>query len=118
MTNAYGVAPSCGGRYTEAVTQFRRSLVLQPDYGGPRGKLVWAQLAGRDDGAALAAQLAKGPVPPWADPVLHGLADSAFRAAGRTACEAHRADLTNTDPLTRARLASAFGRRPCLHDRG
>ena len=111
MANSYGMALYEAGRYGDAVAQFKRALALQPDYGAPPGNLMRAYLGLHDYPAALATQRTIGPVPPWADTLIHGLADPAFRAPGRAAYGAHRKELENADPIMRLQLLAAFGPR-------
>jgi len=111
MANSYGMALYEAGRYADAVAQFKRALALQPDYGAPPGNLMRAYLAMHDYPAALATLRMSGPVPPWADTLVHAMTDPAFRAQGRAAFGAHRKDLESADPITRLQLLAAFGPR-------
>jgi TolB-like protein/Tfp pilus assembly protein PilF len=111
MANAYGMALYNAKRFPDAIRQFQRALELQPDYRAPPGNIMRAYLAEGDYPAALAAQGAIGPVPPWADSLLHAIAVPAFRAAMPAFLAAHRAGIEGLDPSSRLRVFAAFGRR-------
>jgi serine/threonine-protein kinase len=110
MANVYGMALYTAQRYPEAIRQFRHALELQPDYGAAPGNIMRSYLAEGNYEAAAAAQRAVGPLPPWADSLIHAIAVPAFRSAVPTFLDAHRAEIAGLDPSTRMRVFAAFGR--------
>ena len=111
MANAYGMCLYSARRYPEAIRQFQRALALEPDYTAPPGNIMRAYLAEGDYPAALAAQRAIGPVPPWADSLLHAVADPRFRALMPGFLDAHRREVGQLEAGSRMRVLAAFGRK-------
>ena len=111
MANAYGMSLYSARRYPEAIRQFQRALALEPDYTAPPGNIMRAYLAEGDYPAALAAQRAVGAVPPWADSLLHAIADPRFRALMPAFLDAHRREVGQLEAGSRMRVFAAFGRK-------
>ncbi len=111
MANAYGMELFYARRYPDAIRQFRRAIQLQPDYRAPPGNLMRVYLVQGNYPAAVAAQRAIGPIQPWADSLLHALADPAFRSQTPRLLDAHMREVDELDAGTRMRIYAGFGRR-------
>ena len=113
MANALGMQLYCDGRYRESVDQFRRALQLQPGYRAPPGNLVGVYIAEHDYPAAVAAARMSGPIPPWADSIVRGMAEPAFRTVAIAVVAAHVADVYALGPANTvgARVFGILGRR-------
>jgi eukaryotic-like serine/threonine-protein kinase len=113
MANALGMELYCARRYGEAIRQFRRALDLQPGYQAPPGNLFSVYLAQGDYPALAAAIQANGPLPAWADSIVHGIAAPAFRPAALAALAAHVTDVyaLGTANTRSAQVFGSLGRR-------
>jgi serine/threonine-protein kinase len=111
MANAYGMELYCARRYAEAAAQFRLAMKLEPAYTSPPGNLMRVYVAEGNYEAAAAAQRALGPLDPWADSLIHAVADSQFRAKVPALLDTHRVQFERFDPNTRVRVDLAFGRK-------
>jgi len=111
MANAYGMELYCARRFAEAAAEFWLAMRLQPDYTAPPGNLMRVYLADRNYEAAVAAQRALGPLDPWADSLIHAVADARFRAKTPGFLDTHGAELRRLDAGTRMAVFTAFGRR-------
>ena len=111
MANAYGMELYCARRFAEAAAQFRRAMDLEPGYTAPPGNLMRVYLATENYEAAAAAQRALGPLYPWADSLIHAVADPRFRARVPALLDTHRHDVERLNAATRMAVLTAFGRR-------
>jgi serine/threonine protein kinase/tetratricopeptide (TPR) repeat protein len=113
MANALGMELYCAGRYRDAVAEFRRALQLQPGYQAPPGNIATAYLAEGDYQRAVAAIRMSGQIPPWADSIVRGLAEPAFRRAALAALAAHVKDIYALGPENSrgAQVFASLGRR-------
>ncbi len=113
MANSLGAALYCARRLGDATAHFRHALQLEPGYQAPPGNLVAVYIAEHDYPAAAAAARISGSLPPWADSIVHGLAEPSFRSAALRTVGAHVADVYafGTATPVAARIFGTMGRR-------